>query len=156
MWHFFCERIHQRSTVLPATLAQMHTHLVLIKNLWVCVLRHCCVTPDFVAWKKKSRRAWQTGTITGLTGTQKKKQKMWKVSLRDTDAKKRRQWGKNKTEHKLEERETRQQQDWGLHSNDVTSRWHCWTQKWISHLIFALILVPVSSFQLNQPAYWDK
>lgn len=46
----------------------------------------------------------------------------------------------------------RQQQHWGLHS---TSCWHCWTEKQITHLIFALILVPVSSSQLVPPAYWD-
>lgn len=55
----------------------------------------------------------------------------------------------------VEEGRRQQQHCCGLHSNDVTSCWHCWTEKQISHLIFALILVPVSSSQLMQPAYWN-
>lgn len=40
----------------------------------------------------------------------------------------------------------------GLHSNDVTSCWHCWTEKQISHLIFA----PHFSSSFLLPAHSDN
>lgn len=115
MWHFFCEHVHKRSTVLPATLAQMHTHLVLIKNLWVCVLRHCCVTPDFVAWKKKISEGmadWNNYRTDRNTRAQKQKRLSENVeSLSERRRYKKREDNEERIRHKLEERETRQQQD---------------------------------------------
>lgn len=138
------------------------THLALIKNLWVSL---CCVTAvrHLILWHGEQLRAGQSRKITRVGKNEKVRRdctKMWKGAVKWEEQrekkwhKRQRRGERERSQCRGEEQGHRQHQHWGLHSNDVTSYWHCWTEKQISHLIFALILVPVSSSQLTQPAYW--
>lgn len=145
-WHFFVNALISVGLCFPQ-LSRKCTHLTLIKSLWVSL---CCVTAvwHLILWHEDQQRAGQSRRITRIGRNAKSEKRLYENVERHGEVRRTEmEVGRNEKTKERKERSQcggvkgrcRQQQHWGLHSNDVTSCWHCWTEKQISHLIFALI-----------------
>lgn len=128
------------------------------------MLRHCCATPDLVERRTTGGRAeCQNYKDWPERGSEKRSYEMWKdkevwrteIKMGKKEKKKReerRGVEVNLGEWKWDAGSSITEGYFGLHSNDVTSCWHCWTEKQISHLIFA----PHFSSSFLLPAHSDN
>lgn len=126
------------------------------------MLRHCCATPDLVERRTTGGRAeCQNYKDWPERGSEKRSYEMWKdkevwrteIKMGKKEKKKERRGVEvNLGEWKWDAGSSITEGYFGLHSNDVTSCWHCWTEKQISHLIFA----PHFSSSFLLPAHSDN